>query len=202
MIITAVEPRRKNMTALYIDGEYALSVDTMSFMDSGKKIGSEITDEELYELTENSNINRAKEKALNLIEYRARTHKEIEDRLTPLFGQKAARLAVERLEQLGLINDKALAYEYAETLIEKKHFSRSRAAFEMAKKGIDKDTADEILDEMDPDPVEHIKILLDTKFSRYPNDEKNRTKIINSLKTMGYSWYDINEAMGEYFYDD
>jgi len=61
MIITSTEERKKSLTALYIDGEYAVSVDTMTFLSTGKKIGSEITDEELYELIEMSKFNRAKE---------------------------------------------------------------------------------------------------------------------------------------------
>ena len=60
MLITAAEERKKGLTALYIDGEYAVSVDTVTLISSGKKAGSEISDEELYELIGNSRINRAK----------------------------------------------------------------------------------------------------------------------------------------------
>ena len=41
----------------------------------------EITDEELYELIETSKYNRAKEKALYLIEYRSRTKRELYDNI-------------------------------------------------------------------------------------------------------------------------
>ncbi len=201
MLITAAENRRKSMTALFIDGEYAVSVDTMTFMSCGKKVGSDITDDELYELIQNSNISRAKEKALYLIEYRSRTKKELMDKLVPLYGEEASELAVERLEEVGLINDEAFAREYAEGLIMKKNFSQERAAFEMRKKGIDREIIDEILDELSPDPTEQIKAVIEKKLYRFLSDEKGRTKIINSLKTMGYRWSDINDAMSEY-YDD
>lgn len=201
MLITATEPRRKNMTALFIDGEYAISVDTMTFISTGKKVGSDITDDELYELIENSKISRAKEKALYLIEYRSRTKRELLDRLIPLFGENASELAVERLEQLGLINDESYAHEYAETLLFKKKFSRERAAFEMKKKGIDKYVTEEILDEISPDPVEQIQNLLETKFVRNMSDDKGRAKTINSLKSMGYRWSDIECAMSNYYED-
>lgn len=198
MIITAVEQRKKSMTALFIDGEYAVSIDTMTFTSSGKKTGSEITDEELYDLIENSKFNRAKEKALYLIEYRSRTKRELLDKLVPLFGENASLLAVERLEELGLINDEAYAREYAENLLFKKKFSRERASFEMTKKGIDKYVIEDILDELSPDPVEQIRQLLETKFSRNLSDEKGRAKTINSLRTMGYRWSDIQDAMNEF----
>ncbi len=195
MIITATEERKKSLTALYLDGEYAVSVDTMTFLSTGKKIGSEITDEELYELLEQSKISRAKEKALYLIEYRSRTRKELSDKLVPLFGESASALAIERLEELGLINDEHYAREYAEVLLNKKGFSRQRAAFELLKKGIDRDLTDEILDELEPEPAEQIKHLLQTKFAGRLSNEKDLARTVNALKTMGYRWSDINDAI-------
>ncbi len=198
MLITAVEERKKGMSALFIDGEYAVSIDTVTLISSGKKTGSDITDEELYELLEKSKINRAKEKALYLIEYRARTRKEIMDKLIPLYGENAAELAVERLEELGLIDDEAFAREYAQQLLTKKKYSIKRASFEMQKKGIERDLIDEILEELEPDPVEQIVSLLETKYARYLDDEKGRARAVNGLESMGYSWYDIKEAMAEF----
>ncbi len=195
MTITGIEERKKSMTALYIDGEYAVSVDTMTFLSVGKKVGSEITDDELYELIETSKYNRAKEKALYLIEYRSRTKKELYDKLVVLFGESASERAIERLEELGLINDEKYAREYAEVLLERKGFSRQRAEFELMKKGIDKDVIEEILDELEPEPVEQIRKLLQTKFVRRLSNEKDLAKTVNSLKAMGYRWSDISEAI-------
>ena len=195
MIITGIEERKKSLTALYIDGEYAVSVDTMTFLSTGKKVGSEITDEELYELIETSKYNRAKEKALYLIEYRSRTKRELYDKLIVLFGESATKRAIKRLEELGLIDDEKYAREYAEVLLDKKGFSRQRAEFELMKKGIDKDVIEEILDELEPEPVEQIKKLLQTKFARRLSNEKDLAKTVNALKAMGYRWSDINEAI-------
>lgn len=195
MIITSAEERKKSLTALYIDGEYAVSVDTMTFLSTGKGVGSEISDEELYELIETSKYNRAKEKALYLIEYRSRTKRELYDKLIVLFGESATKRAIKRLEELGLIDDEKYAREYAEVLLDKKGFSRQRAEFELMKKGIDKDVIKEILDELEPEPVEQIKYLLQTKFARRLSNEKDIAKTVNSLKAMGYRWSDINEAL-------
>ena len=95
MLITAAEERKKGLTALYIDGEYAVSVDSLTFAGSVFRVGSEITDEQLYELIRLSDVNRAKEKALYLIEYRPRSRKEVEDKLVPLFGEDASEHSFE-----------------------------------------------------------------------------------------------------------
>ena len=195
MLITAAEERKKGMTALYIDGEYAVSVDTVTLASQGFRTGSEISDEELHDLLEASKVNRAKEKALYLIEYRSRTRKEIADKLIPLYGERAAESAIERLEELGLIDDEKYAREYAEQLIFRKKFSEKRAAFELLKKGIDKELAEEIIRELSPDPIEQITALLETKFARRLATEKDRARTVNSLRTMGYHWSDIREAM-------
>lgn len=195
MLITAAEERKKGMTALFIDGEYAVSVDTLTLAGSGFRTGSEISDEELYDLLESSRINRAKEKALYLIEYRSRTRKEISDKLIPLYGERASELAIERLEELGLIDDEKYAREYAEQLIFRKKLSGERAAFELFKKGIDKELAEEIISELDADPVSQISELLQTKYARRLSSEKERSRTFNSLRAMGYRWSDIKEAM-------
>ncbi len=195
MLITAVEERKKGMSAVFIDGEYAVSIDTVTLVSSGKHTGSDITDEELCELTEKSKVSRAKEKALYLIEYRARSRKEIEDKLIPLYGEDAAEAAIGRLEELGLINDESFAREYAEQLLVRKKFSAERAAFELSKKGIARELTDEILEEFDVDPVEQIVSVIEKKYSRLLHDEKGRKRTINGLRAMGYRWNDIKEAM-------
>ena len=197
MLITAIEERKKSMSALFIDGEYAVSIDTVTLISSGKKVGSEISDAELYDLIENSNISRAKEKALYLIEYRQRSRKEIEDKLIPLFGEKASEAAIERLEQLGLVDDESFAREYARSIIEVKKLSGKRALFELVKKGIDKDLAEEILEEYEVDTVQQIIDVINKKYFRSLDDEKGLKRTINGLRTMGYSWDDIKQAMYE-----
>ena len=70
MLITAIEPRRKGMSALYLDGEYAMKLDTQTLIENRFDVGKEIDDEQLHELIALSNERRAKEKALYLISYR------------------------------------------------------------------------------------------------------------------------------------
>ncbi len=199
MLITAVEPRKKSLSALYIHGEYAVSIDTVTLAASGFREGSEIDDDQLHDLIETSNVNRAKEKALYLIEYRARTRKEIEDKLKIEYGEKAAVTAVERLQELGLIDDEGFAKEYAYQLLVKKKYSEKRTLYEMLKKGIDKELAEEIIEELGIDPEEQIRYLLETKYAKLMNDEGNRKKVVSTLAGMGFSWYDINSVVNEYW---
>ena len=79
MVVTAVEPRRKSFSALYIDGEFAMKLDTETLLANHIRAGVEIDDEDLHNLVIESNNKRAKEKALWLISYRDHSEKELVD---------------------------------------------------------------------------------------------------------------------------
>ncbi len=81
MRITAIEPRRKGLSAVYIDGEFAMKLDTQTLLENRADVGREISDEELKKLIELSNERRAKEKALWLISYRSHSKKELKEKI-------------------------------------------------------------------------------------------------------------------------
>ena len=81
MEITAIEPRRKGRSALFLDGEYAVSVDTETLIKSGYRAGQELTDEELYELLQRSEQRQANERALYLLEHRSHAKGELMEKL-------------------------------------------------------------------------------------------------------------------------
>ena len=184
MLITAAEERKKGLTALYIDGEYAVSVDSLTFAGSVFRVGSEITDEQLYELIRLSDVNRAKEKALYLFEYRPRSTKEVEDKLVPLFGEDASQSALSRLEELGLIDDEAFARRYARQLFENKHFPAKRVSFELMKKGIREDLAEAALEDAASSGEKELILKIIRK--RIPDPEKAGRKDVEKCKAYLY----------------
>ena len=86
MVITAIEPRRKSFSAIFIDGEYALKLDTETVLLAKLKAGTEIDDERLHELIKASDARRAKEKALWLISYRDHSVGELRQKLSKDYG--------------------------------------------------------------------------------------------------------------------
>ena len=59
MLVTALEPRRKRLTALFLDGELAAKLDAETLLQSGLRIGMELDDEELHQLIQRSDAHRA-----------------------------------------------------------------------------------------------------------------------------------------------
>lgn len=195
MLITGMEPRRKSLTALYLDGEFAMSLDTETVLRAGWKIGREISDEELLELKQQSGLRRAKEKALYLLEHRDHSKKELTEKLRRVAGGEEAAAAAEQMEALGLVNDKAYAEKYAAELLLRKGYSVSRAEYELLQKGIDRETARTVLEQLAPDPVETIKNLLWKKYGRVLGEEKGRRRAVAAMQRLGYRYEEIRRAM-------
>lgn len=201
MVITAIEPRRKAMSALYLDGEYVMNLDTRTLTENRIDVGKDIDDEDLHEIIRLSNERRAKEKALWLISYRDHSKKELADKIKRTCDEESADKAVERMEELGLVNDESYALHYAQKLIFTKHMSKNAVVYELARKGIDKELAAEILEEIEVDVSEQIRIIIDKKYKNI-SDEKIRRRAVAALQRLGYRWDEIKGVIEEYTEDD
>lgn len=198
MLITAIEPRRKSLRALYLDGELAVNIDAQTLLSSRFQVGMEITDEELHELLAASDANRAKEKALYLIAHRDHSKKELVDKIRRTASQEAAEKAADRMEEIGLIDDRDYARRYASELFQRKYFARKRVEYELKQKGIDPDFIEELLEELEPEPVGQIGALVERKYLRALDDERGRRRTVAALQRLGYRWEDIRRALKEY----
>lgn len=201
MLITAIEPRRKAMSALYIDGEFVMNLDTRTLIENRFDVGREIDDDDLHEIINLSNERRAKEKALWLISYRDHSKKELTDKIRRTCDYESAEKAVERMEELGLVNDRVFAERYARKLLFTKHMSKTAASYELARKGIDRELADEILEGIDVDEREQIREVIEKKY-RNISDEKIKRRAFSALQRLGYRFDDIRAVLEEYTEED
>ena len=71
---------------------------------------------------EKFDFEEAKEKALNLLEFRAHSRKEIFDKLRRFTDAQTAGEVADALEEAGLINDEEYAYQCAHDLMELRFF--------------------------------------------------------------------------------
>ena len=197
MLITAIEPRRKGLSALYLDGEFAVSLDTQTLLENRFDVGREVSDGELTDIIEKSGERRAKEKALWLISYRDHTKKELQDKLRRTCDAQSAEKAADRMEELGLVNDEQYAQRYARRLLLEKRLTRRAALFEMTRKGIDKQTAEEALGAVDVDYRDNIRAVIEKKY-RSIGDEKTKRRAVAALQRLGYGWDDIRAVLEEY----
>ena len=198
MQITAIEPRKKGLSALYIDGEFAMKLDTETLLAHRFDVGREIDDEALHACVLDSDQKRCKDKAMWLISYRDHSHKELIDKLKKEYPEDIAEAAVCRLEELGLVNDARYARRYTADLISLKHLSERGIRQKLYEKGIDRELIDEILDEIELDEEEQIRAVIDKKYARNLTDEKVRHRAAAALQRMGYGYGVIKSVLSEY----
>ena len=170
MTITAIEPRRRQMCALFIDGEYVMNLDAQTLIENRFDVGREIDDDELGEIIEKSNERRAKDKALWLISYRSHSKKELFDKLRRDFDEDSAQKAVDRMQELGLINDGEFAKAYARKLVYGKKMSLRAAELELRRKGIDNITAEQVLSDLEYDAQTQIIEFISKKYRNIEDD--------------------------------
>jgi recX family len=169
-----------------------------------------------YDLKVNDNIERfydeisyeaALEKGIFLISLKDRTKKEIRLKLEEKFRNKSAILqAIEKLEELGYLND----LNYAISYIEGRTYGKNRISYNLFQKGIDKVTVEKAyltLDEEKEDNVDDIKLeklieknskKININNEREEKKVKEEQKFIQYLARQGFSLDKIFKKLKEY----
>jgi len=177
-----------------IDGEYALTVDEMYFASLYLTDGQEIDEEEYAALVERVNVRRAYNCAVSLLSRRDHSKKELFTKLKEKGYSKGAQAAIERLEAGGYVDDERLCRLYAAELVRHKGYGKRRVEQELYRKGVDRDTVYNVLEEISFDN----NTLIDIIKRRYLDkitDEKGRQKAFNALMRLGYSYGEIRDAL-------
>ncbi|MBE6731577.1 MAG: regulatory protein RecX [Ruminococcaceae bacterium] len=196
MKITALKEKRKGLTQVFIDGEYAMTLDSMVLLENHVKENLEISDEELYKIVKKSKERRANEKALTLLEYRSHSKKELTDKIARTMGREEAMNAAEKMADIGLVNDRDYAERYAKELFERKKFGKNRVKQELKLKGIDGEIIEEVLALYeDFDTKEQIESILNSKYPNYLTDEKVKRRAVAALQRRGFTFSDIRAFM-------
>lgn len=188
---------KQNKVHISCDGEYAYTVDAEYWLSSSYYGVESIEDEEEQVAFREAVGSRcAFIGALRLLSYRDYCEKEMVIKLTQKgHNRQCAVNAVSRLSELGYINDYRYAESLAHSLLERKGISVKSIRYELTGKGISREIADIVTQELDFDPILRIIELLNTKYTRNLNDEKGIKKTVASLQRLGYSWSDISSAL-------
>ncbi|MCI9257169.1 regulatory protein RecX [Oscillospiraceae bacterium 42-9] len=201
MELTAAEPRRKGLVQLYLDGEEAVKLDREVFLRAGLRPGDQISDEELHQLILDSDARRAKEKALYLLEHRNHSKRELTEKIARTAASwEAAEAAAGQMEELGLVDDQAYARDRAREMFLRKRWGPLRVKQELRRKGIDGELIEELLEEYRQRDegglvAENVRAVLETKYSGWREDEKQRRRAFAALQRRGYSYEEIREGM-------
>ena len=145
--ITQIKETKKGRLALFLDGEFAFSLDEATFAAADLHAGDEVEPLRLDELRRQSDTRKAVDRALDILALRDHAAGELYQKLCRKFDPHSAAAAVAKAGELGLLNDAAYARRRAAELLRKRK-SRREIAADLNAKGIDRDTAADVLAEL------------------------------------------------------
>ena len=148
-IITAIEKQKRRQRAnVHLDGEYVLSLRLDVIQIARLAIGTELPHERRQELEAEDQRLGAVESALRLLAMGPRSEHDLRERLTRRrgFRREAADHAVQRMRELGYLNDAAFARFWVESRQAATPRSKRALAFELSRRGLGREELDVALD--------------------------------------------------------
>lgn len=146
--ITALRAQAKDnkRVNVFIDGSFALGVSLDTLAREGLYVGKALGAEEYARLEAAEGSDKAYQAALRFLNARARSEREIRDRLGEKgFGPEPVEAALERLRALGLVDDDAFARMWVENRLAMRPRGAAALRSELGRKGIDRGLVDRVL---------------------------------------------------------
>ena len=197
MKILETAVRRRLYLLRFEDGQ-EMTVDRQTFDESPYRVGMDITEEQLDALLTASQYNRARERALYLLGLRDYATYELQQKLLTEAAPDIAAAVVERLTEVGLLDDAAYARRLARHLTEYKQYPRRRVEQELRRKGLAPDHVRDAVDALDGEDFSLALALLQKKYYNKVNDPKGRQQVTAALARRGFSYGAIRRAMEEF----
>jgi regulatory protein len=200
MIITEITELDKKRCKVFIDGEYAFVLYKGEIRDYSLKSGAEISENIYNEIMSVVLPKRAKLRAMNLLQKKDYTEKQLRDKLSE--GMYPAGIiddAVSYVKSFRYIDDDRYARDYITYQMENR--SRSRITQDLLGKGLSKEVIMGAIQELyaeDEGEVEinQIRALLAKKHYDTENcDYKEKQKMMAFLLRKGYSMSLIRKVM-------
>ncbi len=201
--ITAIEVQEKrgNRRSIFINGKFALGVDENVIADLHLKVGQMISEDELQRVVRAELVTKARERALLLLDYRARSRAEISERLMRAgFEADIIEELLKRLENAGLINDEQFSRAWVNHRLTGKGMGKTRIRWELKRKGVSNEAAEEALSAVDEE-TEH-QSALELARRRWAStasveEPVRRRRLIAYLQRQGYDWGVISTILNE-----
>ncbi len=143
--VTAIETQKRRQKAdVHLDGAFALTLRLDVLATVRLQVGDELTTARRRQIEDQDQHAAAHAAALRLLAAAPRSEKDLRDRLRRRgLQQKAVEAAVTRMSELGYLDDTAYARSFVEARQASSPRSRRALAFELSRKGVNRDLAAE-----------------------------------------------------------
>ncbi len=194
--ITKIQKTKQGRYALFCVTGFLFSVDGDTLLLNHIQEGSSFSEKEMEHLRRASDFGKAKAKALQYISLRDYGTAELQTKLERMFDKDTAAQAVQKMQELELIDDERFAAHRAKYLIEEKKCSVREAQQKLAMLKLSNDIIAEAMqpflhEEPDGDNAEH---LVRKKYVRHLQSGDTQ-KVYAALQRKGFSYRDAKQAI-------
>lgn len=197
-MIIETKTAKKEKIEIYADGEFVFTVPAVIWYSSRFRDGDDVMQEELSVLKEQGDSFLAYESAMRMLSLRAHSKYEMTVKLSAKFSKDAAKAAVNRLENAGLLDDERFALLLAQELYERKGYAPQRILFELKNRGITGNYAENAVNALDIDKEISIIRVIEKCGINENSTIKEKNRVIRRLINMGYSFSDISKYINIY----
>lgn len=188
------QQRRTDRYSIYIDGKYVFSLGELELLNSGLRIGKELSNEELSGLKDTAKLDKAYDRALNYIAIRRRSEWEVREYLKRKeYDPEITEEILNRLSLKNYIDDAAFARAWVENRRLLKAVSKRRLQQELRAKRVSDDIIQQVVQGDETDERQVLRELVERKRSRYPD----KLKLMQYLARQGYGYDDIKSVLEE-----
>jgi regulatory protein len=200
--ITQISVQKKNphRRSVFLDGEFAFGLNEEIVAKYDLQVDSQLEDADLLEILQKEETLKAKDAALNYLSVRARSRKEIVDKLTQKgYDKDIVAQVTDDLEEVGLVNDSEFSRAWVKERLHIRPRGRRMLGQELWQKGIAKEVAEKAIQEAfeKVDEGQLAIELLKKRLSRYQGLDKNKAKrrMTDFLLRRGFDWETVKEAL-------
>jgi len=201
--ITAIEPqqRARDRVSIFLDGEFALGVhqDVAAALYLG--VGQRISEERLKEVVREETLAKAKDRALLLLSYRARSEKEVRDRLVRAgYEPDIVEAVIAKLYEFNYLDDQDFAEKFIRHRMSSRPVGRRALAWEMRRKGLDAETVAQATGNLDDESErEAARKAAAGRLGRIQEMDRReaRERMASFLQRRGFGWDTIRCVLDE-----
>jgi regulatory protein len=195
--ITGLRERR-GRARIWVDGEFWAEIDADVAAERGLREGVALGLEELEEVRVAGERALAMNRALHFLGYRARSRREVRERLQRYgYGEETVEVVVGRLEELGYLDDEEFARAAARE--KARRYGPRRVLGELRRSGVDAELAQGVVDDefAQRSELEEARSLAARRYNRGGSDAEAR-RVYGFLMRRGYSAEVCAEVAREY----
>jgi regulatory protein len=175
-VVTTLEIQKKNKERVnvYLDGEYAFSVDLMTAARLHK--GQQLTDDEIALLKDGDSLSRAVDRAVRFLASEKKTPEDV------------IEAAIEHLSNMGYLDDGAFANYWVENRSTFKPLSPRALRYELRQKGVSNSDIEAALGDLDVNDAAYRAARSQVRSQRRKTRDVFRAKMSAFLQRRGFDF--------------